>query len=425
MRLTGRGGLAGGRRGSRSRLPVAVVTGIVALAVAAAGCSPSAPTSGPVGGSADAAVEAGAVGNLPLPQAFSGPAGTWATLAMGQLGNPLDTFWELFDRTGLCAAPAGCPSIEGGWVLATPPGVATNGGLIPTANADGALTVGFGTSIDLQFSPVAETSDRASTWSTGVLPGGLAQSPDALAASGPVSRLAVLTGGGGKVVASTGDLDTWTPVVTERALATATGSTGCSLTALTGVALAGPGPGYPEQRYAGGACATGTVVPIYRLEGATGQPVGPHLPARDAPVRVERLVDTSGGLAALAGSGTGPTARLVLVTSPEGAAPWSVSAPLATGGRSVISTSVTPNGGMVVVLAGGQGGATASVISAGSAWRTLPRLPWSTGLVVAEPGGQYEALSSSGSTLDVDALVGGRWQHRASVEVPIQYGSSG
>ncbi len=404
-------------------MPVAVVAGVVVLAAAVAGCSPSAPTSG-ADGSADAAVDAGGTGILPLPQAFSGPAGTWATLAMGQLGNPVDTFWQLFDRTGSCTAGAGCPP-GGEWVLATPPGVATNGGLITAPNPDGALFVGFGTSLDLHFSPVTETSDRASTWSTGVLPGSLAQGPDALAASGPTSRLAVLTGGGGEVVSSTGDLDTWTTVVTERALATATRSTGCALTALTGVALAGPGPGYPEQRYAGGACATGTAVPIYRLEGAAGRPVGPHLPARDVPVRVERLVDTAGVLTALVGSGTGPTARLVLVSGPDGAAPWSISASLATGGHSVVSTSLTPTGGMVVVLAGGRGAATASVTSPGSVWRTLPRLPWSTGLVVAEPGGQFEALSSSGSTLDVDALVGGRWLHRASVDVPIQYGSSG
>ncbi len=399
------------------------MAGVVALAVAAAGCSSSPPTSGAAGGSADGNGGAGASGHPPLTQALSGAAGTWAALAMGQLDNPLDTFWELFDRTGCTVAAC---SSTGGWALATPPGVASNGGLIPTANPDGALTVGFGTSLDLQFSPLAETGDRASTWSTGVLPGGLAGVPDALAASGPTLRLALLSNHGGEVVSSTSDLDTWTPVVTERALATAARSTGCALTALTGVAVAGPGPGYPDQQYAGGACADGTAVPIYRLEGATGQPVGPHLPAQaGTPIRVDRLVETAAGLTALVVTGSGRSAGLVLVTSPDGSAPWSVSAPLATAGRSIVSTSVTPTGGMVVVLAGSPGGATASVISVGSAWRTLPGLPWSNALVVAEPGGQFEALSSSGSTLDVDALVGDGWQHRAGIEVPIQYGSSG
>ncbi len=86
---------------------------------------------------------------------------------------------------------------------------------------------------------------------------------------------------------------------------------------------------------------------------------------------------------------------------------------------------MTPTGGMVVVLAGARGSATASVVSNGASWRALPPLPTSTGVVVAEPGGQYEALVGSGSTLDVDALVAGEWHKRASLDVPIQYGCSG
>ena len=60
---------------------------------------------------------------LPTPLATSVPAGggTWATVAMGDLGQPLNTFWQLLFR------PAGTNS----WsdrVEAT--AVATNGGLV-------------------------------------------------------------------------------------------------------------------------------------------------------------------------------------------------------------------------------------------------------------------------------------------------------
>lgn len=358
-----------------------------------------------------------------MTQAISGTTGTWATLPMGHLDDPVNTFWELFGRSGCVAS--GCAS-TGGWTLATPPGVASNGGLLFAATAAGALTVGFGASLDLQFSPVAETTDGGSTWSPGVLPGALVQVPDALAGSGPSLRLALLSGHGGEVVSSSGDLDAWRPILTERALATATMSSGCALDALTAVDFGGSATGASAQVYAGGACSHGATVPIYRLEGGTGLPVGPLLrtPAA-APIRVDRLVTIGAGLAALVTTGSGHSAELVLATSADGAAPWSVSAPLASAGRSVESTSVTPTGGMVVVLAGARGSETASVVSNGASWRTLPPLPASTGVVVAEPGGQYEALIGSGSTLDVDALVAGEWHKRASLDVPIQYGSSG
>jgi len=400
-----------------------VVAGVVALAIGVTACSSPPPTSGAASGSRGDAAGAGAVTDFPMTQAISGAAGTWATLALGHLDDPLNTFWQLFGRSGCVAS--GCSS-TGGWALATPPGVASNGGLLFAATAAGALTVGFGAAIDLQFSPLAETADGGSTWSSGVLPGALAQVPDALAGSGPSLRMALLSGRGGEVVSSSGDIDTWKPVLTERALATATASSGCGLEALTALDVGLSGPGGPGRAYAGGACRDGTTVPIYRLEGGTGLSIGPHLRVpTGTPIRVDRLVTTDAGLTALVSTGSGRSAELVLATSADGAAPWSVSAPLATAGRSVESTSVTPTGGIVVELSGARDSETASVVSTGSSWRPLPPLPTSTSVVVAEAGGQYEALVASGSTLRVYDLVTGGWQHRADIEVPIQYGSSG
>ena len=59
---------------------------------------------------------------LPTPLATSVPAGggTWATVAMGDLGQPLNTFWQLLFR------PAG--TMWSDHVEAT--AVATNGGLV-------------------------------------------------------------------------------------------------------------------------------------------------------------------------------------------------------------------------------------------------------------------------------------------------------
>ncbi len=415
------GGFAETGRRHRSRSLVAVATGVAVLAIGVAACTSPPPMPGATGGPPGDA--AGAVTAFPMAEAISGASGTWATLAMGHLDDPVNTFWQLFGRSGCVAS--GCAS-SGSWVLATPPGVASNGGLLFAATAPGALTVGFGPSLDLRFSPLAETTDGGSTWSPGVLPGALVQVPDAVAGSGPSLRMALLSGHGGEVVSSSGDLETWRPILTERMLATATASSGCALDALTAIDFGVPATGASAQAYAGGACTHGVTVPIYRLEGGTGVPVGPRLGiSAGVPIRVDRLVTTDTGLAALISTGSGHSAELVLATSVDGAAPWSMSAPMATGGRSVESTSLTPTGGMVVVLAGPGGSEIASVVSTGSSWQALPPLPASTRVVAAEPGGQYEALVASGSTLDVRALVAGEWHKRASLDVPIQYGSSG
>ncbi len=423
MTVPGLGGVAETRRRTGSRCKAVVAAAVVALAIGVTACASPPPSSGAASGSPGDVAGAGAVTDFPRTQALSGADGTWATLAMGHLGDPFNTFWELFGRSG-CVASV-CTS-TGGWALATPPGVASNGGLLFAATAPGALTVGFGAAINLQFSPLAETADGGSTWSSGVLPGALAQVPDALAVSGRSLRMALLSGRGGEVVSSRGDINTWTPVLTERALATATRSSGCALEALTALDVGASGPGSPGQAYAGGACRDGSTVPIYRLEGGTGLPIGPHLRVPvGTPIRVDRLVTTDAGLTALVTTGSGRSAELVLAASADGAAPWSVSAPLATAGRSVESTSVTPTGGIVVVLSGTRDPETASVVSTGSSWRPLPPLPTSTSVVVAEAGGQYEALVASGSTLRVYDLVAGNWQKREGLDVPIQYGSSG
>ena len=69
------------------------------------------------------------------------------------------------------------------WRLATPPGVADNGGLVVTGTGGASLLTGFVPSQDLTFSPLAATSDNGASWSpAGPVNPGLADAPDALAA---------------------------------------------------------------------------------------------------------------------------------------------------------------------------------------------------------------------------------------------------
>jgi hypothetical protein len=392
----------------------AAIGGTVVLGLVLASCSPPAPAS-------DAsAVPAG----LPPAQALPGSGGTWATLTMGRAGDALDTFGEVFFHPG-CAPGSGC---AGGapWSLVTPPGVASNGGILIAAGSDGDMTAGFGVSLDLRFSPLAATTDAGSTWNGGILPVALAPRADALATSGPSHRLALAAPspvGTGAVYTAGSDLSTWTREVTHGDLAGAAARSGCSLGALSAVAVTAPAPG---GDLVAGDCTGGGRAGVFRIgtggrAGAVAD-VGPRVTSGGGgPVRVLRLVARSSGVSALVASGAGADTRLELATSTDGEATWTVSAAYAPG-RSVVSTSVTDAGGFVVLLGGGR---AAAAIEPGQAWRSLPPPPAGTA-VIASLGttGTFEALVPSGSDLEVDALGPSGWRQVQRLAVPIQYGST-
>jgi hypothetical protein len=107
----------------------------------------------------------------PLATSVQSSAGTWATLPMGRLNQPLNTFWQLFFR------PTGMTT----WsdkVGAT--ATATNGGLVMAAAVAQPFIVGVRPANLLQFSPLIATTDGGNSWSNGLLPQGLADSPDSL-----------------------------------------------------------------------------------------------------------------------------------------------------------------------------------------------------------------------------------------------------
>ena len=400
------------RRGRRARRRGAVLgcaLGVLAFAATACGSTTSgvAPTVAVV---------------LPPGQSLPGSGGTWATLAMGRFGDPVDTFGEVFYRTG-CSG-SGCT--PGPWALATPPGVASNGGLMVAANPDGGLTAGFGASIALTFSPLAETAAAGTVWNGGILPAGLLPVADSLAASGPTQRLALVSTAGGTVLASGRDLDTWVRLATAADVTPAASAAGCTLGALDAVAVSPAG-----NDLVAATCTGGGRAGVFRL-GTVGHPrtvtdVGPRVAGAAATVRVERLVTTASGLAALLRTGSGRGIRLSLATSVDDGATWTVSPATATGGRSVRSTAVTPSGGFAVVLASGGAATALEEVTPAAGWRSLPTPPPATSVVAARPGGGYDALVPAGVQLDVFTLAGtgSRWTRTQVVDVPLQYGSSG
>jgi hypothetical protein len=353
------------------------------------------------------------VPTIPLASSSAGSSTTWATIALGHLDDPLNTFWQLF---ALSSGPSA-------WELSTPPGVASNGGLVASV-AGGTVLAGFQPSQDLLFSPLAQSNTQGQSWSPGLLPSGLAPVPDSLATTGAGRAVALLRSGNGTVVTNSGDLSTWTTSATEAALATASGGTECELRQVTAVSIS------TSAIAAGGVCARGGRAGIFlqpgpgAAGGAGWASVGPELPGA-GPTQVVRLVTTPTGTAALVSVGTAGTATLFALWSTDGLKTWSESSGFPLGGDTLVSTGSTGNGGWVITAAGSGVDRAAQVAFPGVTWKSLAAPPTGTSAVVVTPAGALEALVGANSTLVVDTLTSGAWTHTQTLDVPVQYGSSG
>jgi hypothetical protein len=355
-----------------------------------------------VSGDAGGAVRAPAA---PISASTSTATGSSVVFAMGHLRDPLNTFWELFLR------PAGSSS----WTLQTPPGVASNGGLVLAASPSGPLTVGFLTSQQLTFSPLAESNDDGATWSAGELPSALTPAPDALAVGSTGDVLALV---GTRVLRSTGDLAAWNTVTTASALRAATSS--CGVQKVTAVAYNPAG-----QPLLGLSCAQGGHVGI--LVGtatSTWHDIGPSL-GRGASA-VSRLERTPDGVAGLAQVQSGTRSSVVAFWGNGSSAQWAGSATLSVPAGWSVKATATGGGsgeGLAVLLGSGDTRRVAVVAGPGASWVTLPPAPRGAS-AVSVIGTEVDAFVVASSKLAVwrDGAAG--WDRSASITVPVPYGSS-
>jgi hypothetical protein len=340
---------------------------------------------------------------LPLATSMTAAGGTWAVVAMGGSAAGENRFWELFTR------PAGSRR----WELATPPGVADNGGLV-AAGSGGTLTVAFRPSQGLTFSPLAATADTGRTWGTGLIDAPVAAVPDALAA-GRGTMLALLGDGAIDRAAAAGD--SWTQLAATGAVAATAAGRRCEVTGLTAVAYTPSG-----TPLAAASCARPGIAGIFARTTGTWQAAGPALPGGRA-VRVLRLTGTADGDTALLQAGTGGTASLLAAWTGDGTR-WTASSPLSTGTGQVIASGTGPGGAIWVLLPDGR---AETVPGPRASWRPLPPVPRGTAALAAGPGsGAFEALAVSGGKLTVYRLTPtDAWAKTQVISVPIQYGSSG
>lgn len=409
--------------GARWRAAVAVLA-VLGAALCAIGCGLGALGPAAPAGAAGAARSAPA-GRAARSSATSGigatwttAAGSWAALPMGHLRSASNTFWELLFR------PAGSSR----WTLVTPPGVASNGGIVgvSTPAATGTVTVGFQPAKYLLYSPVARTTDAGKKWSGGTLSSGLAPVADALATAPGGQVVALEREKGGTVVRSTGSLTRWTTIATRRAVAASGAGAACGLRALSAVAVSS---GTVEL---GADCAKPGVLGLFSHASGGWQAIGPSLPQESgATMQVLRLTSTPAGTVAIVEAQSKKGEMLLALWRPSGQA-WTASAPVPVKGK-VLSAGAGPGLAVVAMTASGSGQPDVHAAAGpGSRWTSLAA-PRGTQAVVANAAGSGDAgsgsaaltaLAVSGSRLTVWSRADGAWGRAGRVTVPIEYGSS-
>lgn len=341
---------------------------------------------------------------------------TWAVLVLGDSPNRANDFWQLLAR----------PTPGGSWRLVTPPGVASNGGLIAAPTGPNSLLAGFLPSQELLFTPLATTNNAGATWSSGVLSAKLASTPDSLATDpGTTKMLALLADN--TLRESTNGGKTWTTIATTHALTATQAGRRCGLTHLTGTAFTPAG-----DPMLTGDCTSNGQPGIFTLTSGTWQPSGPDVPTSQpattvsiSTVSISTVSVTPGASVthALLETGTGSAASLTAASYTGDPARWTLSHPFPVGSARVLSVSTSSNGEVTVLLAGRRG-----LLLSGAAadWRRLPELPPATQALAVGPGQQLQALTGTRTTVGIWALngSGSAWTQVQHLSVPIQFGSS-
>lgn len=384
--------------------PAAAATAIVAAAVAAAGCGSAAPAARPAG--------TGTTQSAPsLATSLATATRTWAVAVMGGSSTQHNNFWQLFAR----------PASSARWKLVTPPGVADNGGMVLAGAGGQSLITGFRPSQYLTFSPLSATSNDGQAWSAeSPLDAALASVPDALAAA-PGSRnlLALLSDGTARLAAP--GYTTWTTVASQRTLASTPAGRHCALQNLTAAAFTPSG-----VPLLAGTCRRPGTAGIFASTNGAWQATGPVLPAamtRQA-ITVLRLTRAANSTVALLAAGTGPAASLLAAWSTDNGSHWTLSPSLQLNGAKLTATSFGPGGAAAITLNGNRG---KTIAGPGAKWQSLPELPPGTATLAAGPAGSLDALAVHHARLTIWQLAPGStaWRTTQTINVPIQFGSSG
>ena len=132
---------------------------------------------------------------------------------------------------------------------------------------------------------------------------------------------------------------------------------------------------------------------------------------------------TTGATTALLAAGSGPAARLLTATSADSGTHWTLSPALPLGRARLTSASFGTAGTTAITLTGNR----ADTLTAAGPWRPPPSLPPGTVTLAQGPTAGWDALAIHGTRLTVWQLAPGArtWATTQTINVPIQFGSSG
>jgi len=336
--------------------------------------------------------------------------GTWAVAVMGGSAANHNNFWQLFVR----------PTGSATWRLATPPGVASNGGLVLAGLSAGTVLAGFRPSQDLSYSPLATTKDTGKVWSPGLLDAALADVPGALAADPGTGHLLALLSDGTAETSGPGGTS-WTRLTTRQAIAASPAGARCRPDSLTAVAFSPSG-----KPMLAASCSHPGTAGIFSHARGSWQLAAPELPASYArqPITVLRLTTTGGTTTALLAAGNAPATRLLAAWSSDGGSRWSLSAPLPLDDATLRAASAGPGGSFGVMLSNHH---AAAISRTAHSWQELPVLPPGTATLAASPSGGWNALAVHRTQLTIWQAAPGAdtWSGEQVLRVPVQFGSSG
>ena len=396
------------RRATPRRPAWSGLIGPLLAAVLAAGCAANSNSEG------NTATVAATTVVTPMATSISASGGAWVTVAMGQLDQPLNTFWQLFYR------PAGSTTWSN-QVEAT--AVATNGGIALAPTGGNGVMVGVVPSDLLTFTPIIVTDDGGRSWQDGLIDAGLAKTPDSLASDG-AGRTLALTGDSttAKVLSSAHGLSTWQTVTAEAQLAATPAGRRCGLTALTAVTYTATTP------LVAGNCSNPGITGVFALRSgrwqAAGPPTAPGSPVQVLGLRTQATVTT--GLFATTSAADSPD--LTAAWSIDGGQHWTESPRLLLAGSQQI-TSFGPAGGSgVFALVADPDGTDRlyTITTPGRTWSQLPPPPAGTATLAITTPGQPQALAVNNTKLTVWTLTPNsrQWTTTQTVPVNIQFGSS-
>lgn len=352
----------------------------------------------------------------PLATSITTSQGTWVTLPMGDLSQPINTFWQLFYKP--IGGTRWSDQIEG-------TAVATNGGLVLASPGGPALIAGILPSVNLTFSPLDTTSDAAQTWSDGLVDAALAARPDAVAAGPGGEALALISDHDQTdVLAGSGGLSSWTTLATQAGLSASPAGRTCGLASITAAAYVAATP------VIGGMCDRPGVVGLFARSGAGWGLLQPTLAPPPGSTGVEVLAIRSVGsqLAVLLGLSMDGAAQVVAAWTAAGGQSWTTSSGLPLGGSATIS-SYGPVGedGFFVLTSGSSDAESLTVIDGpGATWSRLVAPPASTATIAAAAPDEIQAFSVKSTVLTVWTLAAAAivWQKTQVLNVPIEFGSS-